>query len=166
MESEIEKIKNIYHLNPNSTSTMKGHSQATPGGGMRPMDQRNSSQVSFGVTEDTSMLASSSSGSKACQSRTNNYEQTLNKHGQIPPSKGKGVMMPVINPKELTNEELEYIIKTGQLPPRLNQQPSAPSSRPQSVSYSLSKQNSSERKEELKKTQGQHPLLQSYIGYG
>ena len=30
---------------------------------MRPMDQRNSSQVSFGVTEDTSMLASSSSGS-------------------------------------------------------------------------------------------------------
>jgi hypothetical protein len=46
--------------------------------------------------------------------------------------------MPVINPKELTNEELEYIIKTGQLPPRLNQQPSAPSSRPQSVSYSLS----------------------------
>ena len=75
-------------------------------------------------------------------------------------------MMPVINPKELTNEELEYIIKTGQLPPRLNQQPSAPSSRPQSVSYSLSKHNSSERKEELKKTQGQHHLLQSYIGYG
>ena len=73
--------------------------------------------------------------------------------------------MPVINPKELTNEELEYIIKTGQLPPRLNQQPEAPSSRPQSVSYSLSKHNS-ERKEEFKKTKGSHPLLQSYIGYG
>ena len=74
MESEIEKIKNIYHLNPNSTSTMKGHSQATPGGGMKAMDQRNSSQVSFGVTEDTSMLASSSSGSKAYQRGTSHYD--------------------------------------------------------------------------------------------
>jgi len=31
------------------------------------------------------------------------------------------MMKPVINPKELTNEELEYIIKNGKLPPRLDQ---------------------------------------------
>ena len=32
--------------------------------------------------------------------------------------------MPKINPKDLTNEELEYIIKSGQLPPRFNNMPS------------------------------------------
>jgi len=28
-------------------------------------------------------------------------------------------MLPKINPKDLSNEELEYIIKTGKLPPRI-----------------------------------------------
>jgi hypothetical protein len=57
------------------------------------------------------MLATSSSGSK----NFTGYDQTLNKQGQIPQSKEKkGIQMtPVINPKELTNEELEFIIKTG-----------------------------------------------------
>lgn len=52
-------------------------------------------------------------------------EQTLNKQGKkpIPQKMGMGGsgMMPMINPKELSNEELEFIIKTGSLPPRLNQ---------------------------------------------
>ena len=35
--------------------------------------------------------------------------------------------MTSINPKDLTNEELEYVIKTGKVPPRLdNSLPKAP----------------------------------------
>lgn len=58
--------------------------------------ERNSSIISFGANE------------------CSNNEQTLNKEGKVP-SKPKA-----INPKDLSNEELEYIIKTGSLPPRLN----------------------------------------------
>jgi hypothetical protein len=61
-----------------------------------------------------------------------------------PPHSNAG-LPPIINPKDLSNEELEYIIKTGQLPPR----------------FSYGKQ--SARNEELKKTNQQHPSLQSYI---
>ena len=38
-------------------------------------------------------------------------------------------MMPKINPKNLTNEELEYVIKTGKMPPQYQ------SSRPGSASH-------------------------------
>ena len=31
--------------------------------------------------------------------------------------------MPKINPKELSNEELEFIIKTGKLPPKFSMPP-------------------------------------------
>ncbi|CDW74073.1 UNKNOWN [Stylonychia lemnae] len=43
---------------------------------------------------------------------------TLNKQGQIPQSKDSK-LLPKINPKDLSNEELEYIIRTGKLPPRI-----------------------------------------------
>ena len=50
-------------------------------------------------------------------------EQTLNKQGQIPVPKDQKPVNQVskINPKDLSNEELEYIIKTGKLPQRLAQ---------------------------------------------
>ena len=45
-------------------------------------------------------------------------ELTLNKEGQV----AIDVKHQKINPKDLSNDELEYIIKTGKLPPRLVQQ--------------------------------------------
>lgn len=69
-------------------------------------------------------------------------QATLNKQGQpVPPPNQKG--LPVVNPKELSNDELEYIIQTGQLPPRFQSQ---------SV--------------DLQKTSQQHPSLMSYMSTG
>eukprot|EP00347_Sterkiella_histriomuscorum_P019386 403341825 len=55
-------------------------------------------------------------------------EQTLNNQGQIPKPKDQKqnsqqvtINPSKINPKDLSNEELEYIIKTGKIPPRLIQ---------------------------------------------
>jgi hypothetical protein len=61
------------------------------------------------------------------ENTTNNSQQssnvlqdiTLTKQGNIPSAKGG----PKINPKDLSNQELEYIIRTGKLPPKYSQQP-------------------------------------------
>ena len=52
-------------------------------------------------------------------------EITLNKQGKIPEKNLKSLVnaLPKINPKDLSNEELEFIIRTGQLPQRFNQMP-------------------------------------------
>jgi hypothetical protein len=50
-------------------------------------------------------------------------ELTLTKDGKVSVP-GKGSLIGKINPKELSNDELEFIIKTGKLPPRLMQQDS------------------------------------------
>ena len=66
---------------------------------LRPMENRNQSIVSFGGHGEEQV--------------------TMNRQGK---ANVRGEKPPVINPKELSNEELEYIIRTGQLPPRLNNQ--------------------------------------------
>jgi hypothetical protein len=63
------------------------------------------------------------------QSQSNLLQElTLNKQGKVPQKDQKNLVnnMPKINPKDLSNEELEFIIKTGKLPPKFNNQPPQP----------------------------------------
>jgi hypothetical protein len=53
------------------------------------------------------------SSSLVASSMSNMNDVTLNRQGQIPQKGGGSLAGPLINPKELTNEELEYIIRTG-----------------------------------------------------
>jgi hypothetical protein len=100
METELEKIRSQYHLRSSYMAPSE------------PLFRPQQSTMSFGTAQ----------GRLEFEDLEVEEGQTLNKQGQVPlPSKGG---LPIVNPKELTNEELEYIIQTGQLPPRYNNQPS------------------------------------------
>jgi hypothetical protein len=119
METELEKIRSQYHLR---SSYMAPASE--------PLFRPQQSTMSFGTAQ----------GERRLEYEDLEVDQTLNKQGQpVPPPNQKG--LPLVNPKELSNEELEYIIQTGQLPPRF-----------QSV--------------DMQKTSQQHPSLMSYMSTG